>query len=132
MQPQEIHVSCALIEQEGKVLIAQRGPDMSNPLLWEFPGGKLLPQETPSESLIREIKEELGLEIVIAQALPLCTHHGAEHTITLYPFLCHIQGGQLVLAEHQQVRWVLAQDFGLYTWTAADVPVWKQYLETKL
>jgi 8-oxo-dGTP diphosphatase len=63
-----IHVTCAIIEKDGKVLSTQRSESMSMPLKWEFPGGKIKAGESPSECLHRELQEELGVEVEIGRA----------------------------------------------------------------
>jgi len=58
-----VQVVAAIIEREGKVLVGQRQPEQSHPLKWEFPGGKVEPGESPSQALVRELEEELGIEV---------------------------------------------------------------------
>lgn len=67
-------VACALIKKGDEFLITQRSEEMSHPLEWEFPGGKLFPGESPERGLIREIKEELNVKIEVEQLLPSVTH----------------------------------------------------------
>lgn len=78
-----INVSCAIIiNDENKVFVAQRSSEMHPPLKWEFPGGKIEEDETAEESLIREIKEELGVDIEIIQSLVPNTHAYGDKIIT--------------------------------------------------
>lgn len=128
-----IHVTCALIEREGLVLAAQRSATMRLPLKWEFPGGKLEPGETLEQCIVREIKEELDLDIRITGQLTARTHinkKGME--VCLHPFLCLITGGTLYLKEHAQVRWLLPSDLPGLDWSEADVAVWQEYLHTQV
>ncbi|MBW4057308.1 MAG: NUDIX domain-containing protein, partial [Proteobacteria bacterium] len=69
-----LHVACAIIEQSGKVLAAQRGSSMTLPLKWEFPGGKIESGESSEECLMRELQEELGVSVRITAALSPATH----------------------------------------------------------
>lgn len=123
-----LQVSCAIIEQDGLVLAAQRSEAMSLPLKWEFPGGKLHPQETAADCLVREIKEELGLGISILSALPSSDWQYAAFTITLYPFVCQLELGKMKLAEHRAIAWVKPADLLELDWAEADIPVVQNYL----
>ena len=64
-----LKVTCAIIIHQNKILVAQRNPNSDHPLMWEFPGGKLNPRETIRECVIREIKEELDIEIEVRQSM---------------------------------------------------------------
>ncbi|WP_037500283.1 (deoxy)nucleoside triphosphate pyrophosphohydrolase [Sphingobacterium deserti] len=123
-----IDVTCALIEQQGKILICQRSATMNLPLKWEFPGGKIEAGETKVACLIREIKEELGLDIVPGSALPTVQHHYPDFSITLYPFLAVVNKGTVKLTEHAQAIWVLPDALRNYEWAEADIPVVDAYL----
>ena len=124
-----IHVTCAIIEREGLVLAAQRSEAMRHPLQWEFPGGKLEPGESLEECIVREIREELDLEVRVIGALPAQTHinpKGME--VRLHPFRCIITGGELLPKEHAGVQWLQPRDLSALNWVAADVPVLETYL----
>lgn len=123
-----LHVTCAIIEHQGKVLICQRSASMKLPLKWEFPGGKIEGEESKEECLKREIKEELGLEIEVGSALPHVEHHYPEFSLYLYPFLCTWIGGSLAIAEHAQAIWVSYDDLKNYDWAEADVPIVNELL----
>lgn len=123
-----LHVACAIIEQEGKVLAAQRSPAMTLPLKWEFPGGKIEADESPEECLIRELKEELGISVFIDTALSPATHGYADFTVTLYPFTCRLAGGTLTMHEHDALKWIAPQRMGELDWAAADLPVISEYM----
>lgn len=123
-----IRVACAVIERDGRVLAAQRGPNMSLPLKWEFPGGKIDPGETPEECLRRELVEELGVEITVGQPLPATTHAYRSFTVTLYPFVCSIRSGHMTLHEHLAVAWLPPGDLNSLDWAEADGPILASYL----
>jgi len=100
-----IHVTCAIIERNGLVLVARRSALMQLPLKWEFPGGKIRAGEDPGECLKREIREELALEIDIAGELSPATHHYPDFIVTLYPFICKAKTSGFKLAEHAEAAW---------------------------
>lgn len=123
-----IRVTCAIIEREGKILLAQRSESMALPLKWEFPGGKLEAGEDAVTCIRREIREELGLEIDVAAQLQSFTTKGIDKTIELIPFVCKIISGEIKLAEHSSAVWVSPQEAHNYDLAEADVPVLKHYL----
>lgn len=124
-----IHVSCAVIERDGRILAAQRSESMSMPLKWEFPGGKVRDHETPEGCLVREVLEEMELHVTVRSSLPTTTHHYPSFTITLYPFVCSIQSGEIWLHEHSAYAWLPPEDLGSLDWAAADLNVISNYLE---
>lgn len=122
-----LHVTCAIIERDGLVLAAQRSTAMSLPLKWEFPGGKIDPGESPEECLRRELVEEMGIHVSVGKSLPLSTHHYPTFTVTLHPFVCSIQSGEIVLYEHAAVTWLSPEELHALDWAEADVPVIESY-----
>jgi len=118
-----IHVACAIIELEGKVLCTQRSESMDMPLKWEFPGGKIDAGESPEECLKRELIEELGVEASVGQALAATTHHSPSFTVTLYPFICEIVSGKITLHEHKAMVWLPIEELHRLNWAEADWPV---------
>ena len=125
-----IHVTCAIIEHEGRVLATQRSSTMSMPHKWEFPGGKIDPGETAEECLCRELWEEIGIEARIGRSLPASTHEYSTFTITLHPFVCTIEEGEIVLHEHAALLWLLPSQLHTLDWAEADIPVLAAYLST--
>lgn len=123
-----IHVACAIIERDGLVLAAQRSAAMSLPLKWEFPGGKINPGETAAEGLRREIVEELAVEVRVGQSLPASTHDYPAFTVTLYPFVCLLESGEIILHEHAALAWLSAENLASLDWAEADLPVLASYL----
>jgi 8-oxo-dGTP diphosphatase len=122
------HVACAIIEQEGTVLAAQRSATMTLPLKWEFPGGKIEAGETEEECLIRELREELGVSVFIRTALSPATHSYPDFTVTLYPFTCRLTGGTMTMYEHHALQWIEPQRMPELDWAAADMPVVSEYM----
>jgi len=116
-------VSCAVIVDGDRVLVTQRSEHMPHPLKWEFPGGKLNPGETPEGSIIREIREELGVEISVIQLLPSVRHRYSDSDIKLIPFVCSIKKGEIDLSEHKSYSWVHRSELDQVDWLEADIEV---------
>ena len=123
-----IHVTCAIIERDGLVLSTQRSANMSLPLKWEFPGGKINHGETPEECLQRELLEELGIYVRVGVQLPTSEHQYPTFAITLYPFICSIESGEIVLHEHTAAIWLSPKDLHILEWAEADISVIDSYL----
>jgi 8-oxo-dGTP diphosphatase len=123
-----IHVTCAIIENDGLVLAAQRSETMSMPLKWEFPGGKIDLGESPEECLRRELIEEMSIQVFIEKSLPVCTYHYPEFAITLYPFICSLKTEEIVLHEHAALTWLQPEELHCLDWAEADLPVVESYL----
>ena len=123
-----IHVACAIIEQNGMVLAAQRSAAMSLPLKWEFPGGKIEGGETAEECLNRELHEELAVSVSIGAALSPATHCYPDFTVTLYPYICRLNGGTVTMHEHHALKWVKPLEMPGLDWAAADLPVISEYM----
>jgi 8-oxo-dGTP diphosphatase len=129
----EIQVACALIEKEGKILAARRGPQMRHPGKWEFPGGKVMAGESLEACLKREIQEELGIEIeVLSPGKSIRHSYDGEKVIVLNPFLCQWKAGKLSPIEHDELRWELPKDLLQLQWLEADWPIVNAYAETQL
>jgi len=116
-------VTCAIIIQHGKILICQRSSTMGLPLKWEFPGGKVEPGEDDARTIVREIKEELHLDIVVTERWEPVEYTYPTFLIKLIPFVARVAGGELRLEEHADARWVPVDELGQYDWAPADVPI---------
>jgi len=123
-----LHVTCAIIIKNNKVLICQRSEKMRLPLKWEFPGGKVEPAESLEACIVREIKEELHIDIQVLEAYTPVIRHYPDITLTLYPFICAFVSGDLQPAEHARALWVTIDDLLQYDWADADVPIVKELL----
>jgi len=126
--PAHLHVACAIIENRGLVLAAQRSAAMSLPLKWEFPGGKIRSGESPEACLHRELNEELGIAVSVHEALASATHRYPGFTVTLHPFRCAMESGTLALHEHAAVLWLAPEKLLALDWAEADLPVIEAYL----
>lgn len=122
-----LRVICAIIECNEEVLIAQRSDKMLLPLKWEFPGGKVEVGESDHDCIIREIKEELNLDITVLAQLTPVTHHYDTFSLELIPFVCHANTQAFEKTEHAQVLWVNPKELMTYDWAEADIPVVEKY-----
>jgi 8-oxo-dGTP diphosphatase len=118
-----IEVTCAIIVENGRVLATRRSERMPHPLKWEFPGGKLKDGESPERCIVREIREELGVEVEVRQVLRPVTHHYQEQSIKLIPIICQIFEGIISLTEHMEYRWLAPAKLDDVDWLEADVEV---------
>jgi len=118
-------VACALLDDDNRVLIAQRPEGKSMAGLWEFPGGKLEKGETPEAALIRELREELGVSTKQACLAPLSfasfTYQDFHLFMPLY--VCRRWEGPLIAHEHQALKWVRANKLRDYPMPPADEPL---------
>jgi len=123
--PSPIPVVCAVIEREGRVLVAQRPPDKLMPLKWEFPGGKVEPGEDPAAAIVREIREELGCAVTVTGALTPFVHDYRTVVITMIPFVCTLPPGSPAPHAHEHVAlaWATLAELRAYDLAAADWPV---------
>lgn len=113
-------VTCAIIFFGKKILATRRARGLHLEGLWEFPGGKIEPGENAEECIVREIREELNIEINILKSLSSIEHHYPEKSIRLIPFLCEITSGNLLLTEHSEFRWLTKEEIDSMNWAAAD------------
>ena len=115
----------ALIDIDGRVLLAQRPEGKSMAGLWEFPGGKVEPGETPEHALIRELQEELGIDTWASCLAPLTfASHSYDNFHLLMPlFACRKWHGTPQPKEGQNLKWVRAKDLREYPMPAADLPL---------
>lgn len=123
-----------MIEREGLLLLAQRPAHKHLPLKWEFPGGKVESGEDPAAAIVREIREELGCEIVITRALPRFLHDYQTVLIEMIPFVCALakDSPRPLPHEHIALAWVKPARFEAYDLAPADLPVIAEYFSVKL
>ncbi len=126
-------VAAALILRAGEVLIGQRHPDQPMASLWEFPGGKIEPGESPQQALVRELAEELGIHAVIGPPVTRIRHHYRHGgAVDLQFFAVREFTGEIDNRIYQQVRWVRLEDLPAYDFLAADRGLIKDLAAGKL
>jgi 8-oxo-dGTP diphosphatase len=115
----------ALIDADGRVLIAERPEGRSMAGMWEFPGGKIEQGETPEAALIRELHEELGIETWASCLAPLsfASHAYPDFHLLMPLFACRRWQGIATPREGQRLRWVHARDLSRYPMPPADLPL---------
>jgi mutator protein MutT len=115
-----IDVAAGLVFHQGKLLITQRRPDDHLGGLWEFPGGKVEPGETFEHCLVRELREELGIEISVGAEVEDITHAYPEKIVRLRFFLCVLVAGEARPIHCHALAWVSANELSAYEFPAAD------------
>lgn len=117
-----VRVTAAVIERDGRVLIARRPAGERRGGLWEFPGGTVEPGEDPRECLRRELREELGIEAEIGELLVRHVQVYEDVTIELSSYRGRLVGGTPRAREHEALAWVLPEELAGYEFPAADGP----------
>lgn len=125
-----IEVVCAVIRNEaGKIFCCKRGPDRALANKWEFPGGKIEPNETKEQALVREIKEELKSDVNVIRYIGVSNHEYTDlenpFSITMYAYLCKLINGNLELTEHIDSCYASVEEMKLMDFAAADIPLLK-------
>ncbi len=117
--------ACALVDADGRVLLAKRPPGKPLAGLWEFPGGKIEPGETPEAALIRELKEELDIDVSCRCLAPLsfASHSYPEFHLLMPLYVCRRWEGDIAPLQGQQLAWVRAQRLAEYGMPPADEPL---------
>lgn len=116
-------VAGAIVADDGRVLIAQRGPGRALPGCWELPGGKVEPGESDAQALARELHEELGVRVAVHERLGIALWDGGKVPIMLLAYRCQILEGEPEAREHQDLAWVRSAALTPRRWAPADVPL---------
>lgn len=119
--PKPIDVVGAVFVDNDMVLAAQRGPGMSMSGMWEFPGGKIEPDETPEQSLARELEEELGVQATVGKHVVTTDWEYDFGIVRLSTYYCSLDAGTPKATEHAELRWVSAEDLASLEWAPADI-----------
>lgn len=119
-------VAGIILDERGRIFCVQRG-ESSKPYIskkWEFPGGKLEAGETREEALIRELKEELRIDVDPFEFVITIDHSYPDFRLILHSFKCRILSDkEPELTEHLQSKWLIPSDLDVLDWAAADVPI---------
>ena len=118
-----IDVTAAIIEKNGKFLIAKRKQGKHLEGKWEFPGGKIEQQETPEGCLARELKEEFGITAKIADFVAESVFNYGDREIRLLGYRAEYLSGEFRLNAHDEIKWVSADEFGNFDFAEADLPL---------
>ena len=105
---------------------------MHLPLKWEFPGGKVEQGESAEDCLIREIREELGVEIKIVKRMTPSVYDQGKQVIRLIPFQCTLVSGEVLLTEHAAFLWLDPAELDQIDWAEADIPIVKNFMGDKM
>lgn len=114
-----IRVTAAIIIENDKVFATQRGYGEFKDG-WEFPGGKIEPNEAPEDAIVREIREELDTEIEVVELLDTVEYDYPEFHLSMDCFICRIKSGDLVLKEHEAAKWLTRETLDSVEWLPAD------------
>ncbi len=120
--PKAPEVVGAVIMRHGLVLAAQRGPTKRLAGLWEFPGGKVEPGESPEAALAREISEELQCGITVGERITTTRHTYDFGAIELTTYYAELAAGEPRATEHAKLRWISPDDLSHLRWAEADLP----------
>jgi 8-oxo-dGTP diphosphatase len=117
--------ACALVDADGRVLVARRPAGKAMAGLWEFPGGKVAEGERPEAALIRELKEELGIDVAEACLAPLtfASHTYDDFHLLMPLYVCRRWQGNVVPRENQELRWVKPARLRELAMPPADIPL---------
>jgi len=120
-----IEVVAAIIQNGSKTLCVQRGPAKFDYIhhKYEFPGGKIEAGETKESAIIREIKEELHLDILEPKFFNTVNHQYPDFHITMHSFICPIEHKDITLTEHIDHKWLKIDELNSLDWAAADIPI---------
>lgn len=117
-----IKVVAAIIKRDNEVLATQRGYGNYEGW-WEFPGGKIEPGEAAEQALMREIREELRTDISIERHVIDVSYDYPEFHMNMQCFLCSLAGDALTLVEHEDAKWLNAENIGSVKWLPSDIEV---------
>lgn len=119
----KVHVVGAIIENDqNEIFCAKRSPEMTLPNYWEFPGGKIEPDETPEQALTREIQEELNCTILVGDKVEDTTYEYETFIVRLETYKSKLVDGQPIATEHAETKWVKRCDLTQLDFAPADIP----------
>ncbi len=116
-------VTAAIIMQGGKILLTRRKADVPYPLLWEFPGGKVEAEEDPRDCIVREIREELAIEVAVSGIYEVIYHRYPERAVLVMAYRCRWLSGEIVDLDVAEHCWALPRDLARFQLLPADIPL---------
>jgi len=125
-------VVAGLILGEGRVLITQRRADQALPLQWEFPGGKVEPGEAPVAALVRELREEIGVEVAVGRIWDVLFHAYPEFDLVMLVYACRIASGEPRAVEVADLRWQRPDELPAWDILPADRPLVQRLVDEGL
>ncbi len=114
-------VVAAVTEREGRVMLCQRRPGTHNALKWEFPGGKIVPGESPEEALARELREELGIEVDVERIRDAVFYRYPDRDVLVLFYGCRIRAGEPRALDCNAIEWALPERLSGYDFAGADL-----------
>lgn len=126
-----IDVVAAIIERNGKILLAQRDSHRDQAGLWEFPGGKVEAGESQPQALMRELGEELNIDAIIGQYIATNQWNSQQRIIRLHAWHIENFSGEPVLHCHSSLAWLTPEDAYRYPLAPADIPLLDAFIEQK-
>jgi mutator protein MutT len=123
MSPALIEIAIALVWKDGRLLIARRPTGVHLAGLWEFPGGKIEPGETTAACVLRELREEVGIEAEVTGERPMIEFTYPERTVRLHPLDCRWLSGEPQPTRCEEPRWVLPVELPAYSFPEANAPL---------
>ena len=127
-----IEVVAAIMINKERILCVQRGAGRFEYISgkWEFPGGKVEPDEALDEAVAREIREELVADISDCERFLTVEHQYPDFFLTMHSFLCKVPSKEVTLTEHIDFKWVKPAELGALDWAAADIPIVRKLMES--
>jgi 8-oxo-dGTP diphosphatase len=126
---QTLLVAAAVIEHDGKILLARRRADAPYPLLWEFPGGKVEPGEDPRDCVTREVREELTIEIAVERIYEVVFFRYPERNVLVLAFLCRWTSGKITNREVAEHCWTTPAELAGFDLLPADISLAQRIAE---
>jgi 8-oxo-dGTP diphosphatase len=122
----DVQNSAGLVEKKLYVLITRRPANTVYGGYWELPGGKVEPDEDPAQAMVREMEEELGIQVVPGKALDPVIHTYPHASVRLHPYFCTWKGGEIQNLGVTEHRWVLPGELHSFTFPEANLPILQQ------
>ena len=124
-----LRVVAGVVIESGQVMIARRNANLRMGGMWEFPGGKVEPDESDEQALRRELLEELNLQVTVHEYVGESIHDDGRGPVQLVAYRCSVVSGEMTLQDHDEVRFVDPQDFSSFDFAPADIPLLKPITE---